>query len=162
MSIQIETTIAKGAWPDADIIENWIANAINCACECMKFSDISTELSVLLTDDAEIKSLNAKWRGHDKTTNVLSFPALNIEIGHSPGPILGDIVMGYETAKKESEIEEKPFEHHFTHLIIHGFLHLVGYDHENNIDAEKMENLETVILAAMGIKDPYATNSAGD
>ncbi len=104
------------------------------------------ELSVLLTDDAEIRTLNAQWRQQDKPTNVLSFPAP--AAGNMQPKLLGDIVIAYETTAREAETEHKPFEHHLSHLAVHGFLHLLGYDHESDDEAETMERLEREILGA--------------
>jgi len=107
------------------------------------------ELSVVLTDDETIRALNAQWRKLDKPTNVLSFPSADGEV------LLGDIVIAYETTRREAAEEGKPFEHHLSHLVVHGFLHLLGYDHESDADAEEMEGLERAILAKLGIPDPY-------
>jgi probable rRNA maturation factor len=117
------------------------------------------ELSVLLTDDAEIRALNAQWRQQDKPTNVLSFPAPSS--GNMQPRLLGDIVIAYETTAREAETEHKPFEHHLSHLTVHGFLHLLGYDHELDDEAETMERLEREILARLDIADPYATRDEG-
>src|SRR5450631_3097388 len=117
------------------------------------------ELAVMLTDDAGIRTLNNNWRGVDKPTNVLSFPALQPTGRGGPDdapPMLGDIAIAYETTRKEADDEQKPFDHHLSHLAVHGFLHLIGYDHENDDDAEAMETLEQEILAQLGIPDPYA------
>src|SRR5207248_6942435 len=114
-----------------------------------------TELAVVLTDDAGIRALNRAWRGLDKPTNVLSFPAMSLP-DRSQGPrTLGDIAIAYETARHEADAENKPFKHHLSHLAIHGFLHLIGYDHETDDEAELMEGLERQILAGLGIPDPY-------
>jgi probable rRNA maturation factor len=111
----------------------------------------------MLTDDAGIRTLNKNWRGIDKPTNVLSFPALQSERTADNAPrMLGDIASAYETTRSEADAEHKPFDHHLSHLAVHGFLHLVGYDHENDNDAEIMEGLERDILAQLGIPDPYA------
>ena len=95
----------------------------------------------MLTDDAGIRTLNSNWRGIDKPTNVLSFPALQPPAGApSDAPrMLGDIAIAYQTTRKEADEEQKPFDHHLSHLAVHGFLHLIGYDHENDEDAETME-----------------------
>jgi probable rRNA maturation factor len=117
------------------------------------------ELAVMLTDDAGIRTLNSNWRGIDKPTNVLSFPALPPAGGSGPDDaprMLGDIAIAYETTRQEADDEQKPFDHHLSHLAIHGFLHLLGYDHETDGDAETMESLEQEILAQLGIPDPYA------
>ena len=110
----------------------------------------------MLTDDAGIRTLNHNWRGIDKPTNVLSFPAVALPGGGSQPRALGDIAIAYETTRREAETENKPFENHLSHLAVHGFLHLIGYDHETDGDAETMEQLERDILARLGIPDPYA------
>lgn len=111
------------------------------------------ELSIVLTDDAEQRQLNKEWRGIDKPTNVLSFPQIQ-PFGDVAG-ILGDIVLARETLEREAEELQKPFTHHFTHLVVHGFLHILGYDHIEEGDAVQMEGLETKILETLGIPDPY-------
>ncbi|MDR3475367.1 MAG: rRNA maturation RNase YbeY [Devosia sp.] len=111
------------------------------------------ELSIVLTDDAEQQQLNKEWRGIDKPTNVLSFPQIE-PFGPVSG-ILGDIVLARETLEREAEELQKPFAHHFTHLVVHGFLHILGYDHVEEGDALRMESLETRILETLGIADPY-------
>ncbi|MGV3491514.1 MAG: rRNA maturation RNase YbeY [Devosia sp.] len=113
-----------------------------------------TELSVVLTDDAEQRELNREWRGIDKSTNVLSFP--QIEPFEPISGLMGDIILARETLVREAEEEGVSFEDHFTHLVVHGFLHLLGYDHIEDDEAEEMEGLETQILASLGIADPYA------
>jgi probable rRNA maturation factor len=113
----------------------------------------------MLTDDAGIRTLNNNWRGIDKPTNVLSFPALPPTGNSGPDDaprMLGDIAIAYETTRKQADDEQKPFDHHLSHLAVHGFLHLIGHDHENDDDAEAMETLEQEILAQLGIPDPYA------
>ncbi|HTJ56707.1 MAG TPA: rRNA maturation RNase YbeY [Devosiaceae bacterium] len=111
------------------------------------------ELSIVLTDDDEQQQLNKEWRGIDKPTNVLSFPQIE-PFGNVAG-ILGDIVLARETLEREAEELQKPLTDHFTHLVVHGFLHILGYDHIEEDDAEEMEGLETRILATLGIADPY-------
>ena len=145
-----------GAAPDAATV---VHRAIETAASMVDADTADAELAVMLTDDAGIRTLNKNWRGQDKPTNVLSFPALQPTGGPSSddGPrMLGDIAIAWETTRREADDEQKPFDHHLSHLAVHGFLHLVGYDHENDIDAEAMEHLERDILAALGIADPYA------
>ena len=113
------------------------------------------ELSLVLTDDAHIRTLNRDWRGFDKPTNVLSFPAADAD-DEDPGPLLGDVVVAYETTAREAEEEGRRFDDHFAHLLVHGLLHLFGFDHEDDDEAEEMEALETEILAGLGIADPHA------
>lgn len=109
---------------------------------------------VALTDDAGIHVLNRQRRGRDAPTNVLSFPAPP-GFGDPDTPNLGDIVIAYETVVREAEEEGKPFAHHLAHLSVHGFLHLIGFDHENGAEAERMEGRERAALARLGIPDPY-------
>ena len=111
------------------------------------------ELSILLVDDAEQQRLNQEWRGIDKPTNVLSFPQVE-PFGPVAG-LLGDIVLARETLEREAAELETPFAHHFTHLVVHGFLHILGYDHLEDAEAAEMEGLETRILATLGVPDPY-------
>ena len=113
------------------------------------------ELAVVLTDDAAIRALNRDWRGKDAATNVLSFPAKEARPDRRAPRLLGDIVIAYETVAREAAAEGKPFMHHLAHLAVHGFLHLVGYDHEANGDADAMERLEIAILARLDVPDPY-------
>jgi probable rRNA maturation factor len=114
-----------------------------------------SEVSIVLTDDARIRRLNRDHRGIDKATNVLSFPQDDPD-AEAYGPLLGDIVIAHETVAREAVDGGLSFRHHLTHLVVHGFLHLVGYDHMHDDEAEEMERLETSILAVLGIPDPYA------
>jgi probable rRNA maturation factor len=115
------------------------------------------QVTILLTDDAEIKELNRTWRGKDAPTNVLSFPAGD-RLGE-PG-LLGDIVLAYEAILQEARDSGIRFADHVQHLVVHGLLHLLGFDHMNDKEAERMENLEKTALASLGIADPYAEESA--
>ena len=154
-----EVLVVAECWqtePDAEAV---IHRAIEAAAEVAEAEVGEAELAVMLTDDAGIRTLNSNWRGIDKPTNVLSFPALQPTGPVSPDDpprMLGDIAIAYQTTRKEADDEQKPFDHHLSHLAVHGFLHLIGYDHENDIDAEAMESLEREILATLGIPDPYA------
>jgi probable rRNA maturation factor len=110
------------------------------------------EATVVLTDDTEMRDLNRNWRGKDQPTNVLSFPA-----GETPGEpgALGDIVIAYETALMEADETRIAFADHVSHLVVHGVLHLLGFDHMQDDDAERMEDMERKALASIGIADPY-------
>jgi len=114
----------------------------------------ASEISVLLTDDEEQRGLNGQWRGKDSATNVLSFPQIE-PFGPVMG-ILGDITLARETLEREAADLGKSLDDHFTHLMVHGFLHILGYDHIEEEEALLMEELETHILAGLGIDDPYA------
>jgi probable rRNA maturation factor len=154
-----EVLVVADCWqtePDAEAV---IQRAIATAAEMVDADIGEAELAVMLTDDAGIRTLNSNWRGVDKPTNVLSFPALQPTGRNGPDDaprMLGDIAIAYETTRKEANDEQKPFDHHLSHMAVHGFLHLIGYDHEKNDDAETMETLEAGILAQLGIPDPYA------
>jgi probable rRNA maturation factor len=113
-------------------------------------------VAILFTDDVEMRQLNKQWLNLDKPTDVLSFPSGGPEIPGEPRH-LGDIALGYETALRDAESMNRPFEAHISHLLIHGFLHLLGYDHIEPEDAAVMEPLEIKILAGLGLPDPYAT-----
>ncbi|GGE21898.1 endoribonuclease YbeY [Aureimonas endophytica] len=117
---------------------------------------VGTELGVTLADDAAVQALNAEWRGKDKPTNVLSFPIEDLMPGEGPGPMLGDLILARETVFREAALENKSPADHFCHLVVHGMLHCLGYDHEDEDEAEAMEALEVRILADLGIADPYA------
>lgn len=114
----------------------------------------AAELSIVLTDDEEQRELNAQWRGKDSSTNVLSFPQIE-PFGPVMG-LIGDITLARETLEREAEEQGKSLEDHFTHLVVHGFLHILGYDHLVEDEALQMEGLETQILAGLGVADPYA------
>ena len=120
------------------------------------------ELAIVLTDDAAMRALNRDWRCKDAATNVLSFAAQGPRAASGPPRLLGDIVIAYETTEREARAEHKPFAHHLAHLAVHGFLHLAGYDHQADDEADAMEKLETLILAQLAIPDPYIARGAPD
>ncbi len=154
VDIVVESTLWS-ACPDADAA---VRRAIEAATLA---AGKSGTLAVMLTDDASIRIMNAQWRGIDKPTNVLSFPAG--ESPAAPGAAhLGDIAIAYETVAAESAAENKAFADHLAHLAIHGYLHLIGLDHETDAEAVRMENLETRILSGLGIADPYAEPASAD
>lgn len=154
-----EVLVVADCWqaePDAEAV---VHRAIEAAAENVDADTGEAELAVMLTDDSGIRTLNSNWRGIDKPTNVLSFPALQPTGPGGPDEaprMLGDIAIAYQTTRKEADDEGKPFDHHLSHLAVHGFLHLIGYDHEKDDDAEVMESLEQRILAQLGIPNPYA------
>lgn len=155
--IDIDVLFEAGAWPGKRKLEGLVAKAVRSALAEMKAAGgEASELSVVFSDDAHIKRLNAQWRSKDKPTNVLSFPAFPVEIGGKIPPMLGDIVLAAETVRREAELEGKPLEHHIAHLVIHGVLHLLGHDHEDDAQAEAMEAIERAALARLAIPDPYA------
>ena len=151
----LEIAVIRNAdgWPDHfdAIAEKVVLAALAGARPKIKGA---AEISVLLTDDAEQRELNAQWRGKDSATNVLSFPQID-PFAPIMG-LLGDITLARETLEREAAELDKSLEDHFTHLMVHGFLHILGYDHLDEAEALQMEGLETQILAGLGIDDPYA------
>lgn len=151
-----DIVITADCWGAEPGAEDIVQRAIVSAASVAPGQGDGAELAVMLTDDAGIRALNHDWRGIDKATNVLSFPAIALPEGGGQPRALGDIAIAYETTCREAEAENKPFGHHLSHLAVHGFLHLIGYDHVTDDDAETMEQLERDILARLGIPDPYA------
>ncbi len=152
--IQIDLIIEGGKWPGEAELQKLTATALQATIPHL-FEPLpeSAEVSLLFADNKKVQQLNRQWRIQDKPTNVLSFAANE---GSAPiTPILGDIILAYETIEDEAAQQGKTFNHHLTHLVIHGFLHLLGFDHVNVSEAEKMEQLEVNILADLGIGDPY-------
>jgi probable rRNA maturation factor len=160
--LDIQISIEEGDWPDEAGLLALCAPVLEAAAvylkdvEAQPFQAHAPELSLLFTDDASIREINAEWRDQDKPTNVLSFPAFPLAPGGMPGPMLGDIIFAFETVAREAAELEKPFEAHLSHLLVHGLLHLFGYDHINHDEATIMEGLETRILERLGLSDPYA------
>ncbi len=157
--ITLDIMIEAGDWNRLEDAEALAQKAAEAALAVTYEADEKFEASVMLTDDAQIRELNRTWRGKDKPTNVLSFPAPE-QPGLDGPRHLGDIALAYETLVRESEEESKELAHHFAHLIIHGVLHLLGYDHEVEAEADIMEALEVKALATLGIADPYRDMAA--
>ena len=156
-AVEIDVAIGCDGWPDEADLSAMAQSAFSSAVNVLELEE-QFNVSLLFTSDAAVQALNREWRGKDSPTNVLSFPA-----GDSPTEtdveFLGDIALALETVEREALDEGKIFDHHLTHLLLHGFLHLCGYDHEtSDEDAEEMETLERAILARLAIADPYAIN----
>jgi len=147
---KIDVLVESGRWKEGTDVRPVIRRAVAEAAAAL--STGGAELAIVLTDDSTMRLLNRAWRRIDAATNVLSFPARSA--GGEP-PLIGDIVLAYETIAREARAERKPFVHHIAHLAVHGFLHLVGYDHERKQDADAMERLERDVLRRLGIPDPY-------
>ncbi len=160
--LDIQIAVETDGWADETSLEALALRVLGAAetymaaKEGQPFPMQPTEVSLVFGDDEMIREINAEWRNKDKPTNVLSFPAFPVTPGKMPGPMLGDIIIARETVEREAVELDKSFEDHLTHLMVHGFLHLFGYDHIEIDDAEKMESLETRILAELGLSDPYA------
>ena len=152
LSIPVDVLIKDEGWNSA--IKNpeaFCKHVIGKAKTVVDF-EAHGELSIALINDAEIQALNKTYRGKDKATNVLSFP------DSGPAPVLGDIVIARETVTREAEAAGLSITDHLTHMLIHGFLHLQGYDHENDAEAALMEVLEVKALRTLNIDNPYKNN----
>ena len=154
MKLRIEFVVAcplwRGALPARTLARQAIAASV---AECGVALRPGAELCVHLADDALVRELNARWRGVDEATNVLSFPTVE-PAQASRARLLGDIVLAFETMTREAAAEGKPLADHYRHLVVHGFLHLLGFDHQVDAEARRMEALETRILARIGVADP--------
>ena len=149
-TLKIDVLVGSDRWTRTRDVKAVVRRAV--AESAALLSTPRAELAILLTDDSAVRSLNRTWRGVDAATNVLSFPT-----GQTAGEplLLGDIALAHETIAAEALAEAKPFAHHLAHLVVHGFLHLLGYDHERAKAAETMERLERDILRRLAIPDPY-------
>ena len=155
-TFRVEVQRERRAWaPAARDIGAWARAALGRRAS-------GYELAVRIVGARASRSLNARYRGNDKPTNVLSFPCRDAPQGSRGPRILGDVVIAYETTALEAQTQGLPFDHHLTHLAVHGFLHLLGYDHETDTEAETMERLEREILARLDVPDPYASRNEAD
>jgi probable rRNA maturation factor len=153
---KIDVLVESDLWQHPSQAKAVVLRAVRAAAAAL--STKRAELAVVLTDDAAIRLLNRDWRGVDAATNVLSFPTKRV--GDGP-PLLGDIVLAYETVARQAHRDGKPFAHHLAHLAVHGFLHLNGYDHGRADEAATMERLERAILRRLDIGDPYRERAGG-
>jgi probable rRNA maturation factor len=164
--VQLEVIVRSALWKKRRTAKSVVKKAVLAAAKAA--STAGAELAIVLSNDSTIRALNRGWRGKNAPTNVLSFPAAPDLPVRTAGlrrgggksrdlsPYIGDIVIAYQTTYREAVAQGKPFDHHLAHLAVHGFLHLLGYDHDNDRDAEKMESLERRILGRLAVPDPYA------
>lgn len=162
MAVKVDLRVDCKAWKDAlPDVKKTVEKAVRAAWKAGNTGDFAlpvknAEVSVMLTNDDAVHALNREYRGVDRPTNVLSFAALDDEDEPIVDPmLLGDIVVAFETTEREAAEQNKSPEEHFFHLIVHGVLHLIGYDHVEDADAEVMEALETRIMIENGMDDPY-------
>ncbi len=159
MNVTVDLAIENPSWTALGDLQTLAERAAEAALREAGFhSEEITELSCLFSDDAAVQKLNAEWRGLDKPTNVLSFPAT----GPGAELLLGDVVLAFETIAREAAADNKPIRDHVTHLIVHGVLHLVGHDHEVDEEADAMEALEARALQRLGLANPYAETGAAE
>jgi probable rRNA maturation factor len=169
--LKIDVLVDSEDWTGTRAASAVVRRAVRQAAAVL--SPRPAELAIVLTDDSAMRRLNRNWRGVDAATNVLSFPTdkagkhsgahagrqaskRGIQHRNQHGRHLGDIVLAYETIKREARREDKAFNHHLAHLAVHGFLHLLGYDHESDAQARRMESAERAIMRRLAMPDPYA------
>lgn len=152
--MDIDISVESDDWASLDVLQKISERALHAAANhCEKDMPADAEVSLVFHDDAGVQNLNKDWRKLDKPTNVLSFAAN--EGGGPLVPMLGDIILARQTIEREALEQGKAFDDHLAHLLIHGFLHLLGYDHINDQEADEMEALEIKILATLKITNPY-------
>lgn len=154
--VTVDVAIESPGWQALGDAEELAERAVAAALAVAGIAVLpGAEISLVLADDETVRGLNRDWRGLDKPTNVLSFPAVPPD-RIAGSPMLGDVILAAQTCLREAQDEDKPLRDHAAHLIVHGTLHLLGHDHETAAQAEAMEALERLALARLGIADPYA------
>jgi probable rRNA maturation factor len=148
IDVEVEDVAWTAALPDAEALMLRAAEAA-----LLSKGAVGEGVTLLLTDDATVRELNSRFRQKDQPTNVLSFPA-----PPNPEKHLGDVALAFGVCSREAVQQGKPLGHHLQHLVVHGVLHLLGYDHMGDDEAEAMEGLERAVLADLGVPDPYAAN----
>ena len=156
MTLQADIAIECESWSSLKNLDQLVNEALQAALTEAEVTLLDgAEVSLLFCDDARIREINHEWRGFDKPTNVLSFPAVSYDRLET-APLIGDIAIAYETVLREAKDEDKSLHDHTSHMIVHGMLHLLGFDHETDDEAEEMEDLERAALARLNIADPYS------
>ena len=158
--LEVELRIDAGGWRGLSGPVEPVVRAAAMAAFGAATDMEGAELSVLLTDDRAIAELNAEWRSKEGPTNVLSFHSGDVVAGGTV--LLGDVVLALETVQREAAAAGIPEVDHLSHLVVHGVLHLLGFDHETGTDAEELEAWEVSILAGLGIPNPYAGLETGE
>lgn len=150
--IKLEMLTEDESWANTSLLEKICHQGLNAANKKHK-----GEVAILLTSDKKMRELNFKFRNRDKPTDVLAFPA-----DSAVAPFLGDIAIGYGVASKDASVENKPLLNHVVHLAVHGFLHLIGYDHQTDEEAKLMQDLECLALESIGIPNPYKSRNLSE
>ncbi len=155
MNVACDVIVDEPRWSQKFEPEALVGVLVRKVIETVKPSlHPEAEASFSFSNDERVRELNAQWRSKDMPTNVLSFPASHGDDLRG-SPLLGDVIMAYETIDREAVEEDKSFVNHTAHMVVHGMLHLIGYDHESDKEAEVMENLESRILTDLGYPDPW-------
>ena len=149
-----DSIIEDDRWPGH--VPDLAARAVHAALEGAGLDPDDHEIALLWTSDAAVADLNRRFRGKPAATNVLSFPAAELDAGDTPPEEIGDVAFAYDTCAREAAAQSKTLDDHAAHLVVHAVLHCLGHDHAEDGAAALMEGLETRILAEMGIADPYA------
>jgi probable rRNA maturation factor len=157
VKLEVEVVRHGDAWAPAQVTDVMLEQAARAALLAAPLLPHDTyQVAIVLTGDEEMRALNRTWRGKDAATNVLSFPA---DDGVNEPRFLGDVVLAYETTLKEAREQNIALQDHVSHLVVHGVLHLLGFDHAEDEAAERMESLERTALASLGVADPYAEDA---
>jgi probable rRNA maturation factor len=170
-ALHIDLLLNDPRWRAVDGVARLVRGAARAALKRQARGLRGAELGLVLADDARLRTLNRTWRGVDRPTNVLAFPADGPDTGGgtvggatgkpgAPPRQLGDVVLAYETVAAEARAQRKPIAAHLSHLVVHGVLHLLGFDHETAAEAADMEAAEVAILAGLGWPDPYRPPAA--
>jgi probable rRNA maturation factor len=161
IDIQMQSVLWKSHHPELKpLIKKLLLSVLDAISQINSYGKNPLEVSILLTDDKNMQQLNTQYRNKESPTNVLAFPLYSADdFNNLPSTLpflaLGDIVLSYEIINREAQQQNKPFMSHLTHLILHGLLHLFGYDHQTSIETKQMENLEIKILSLFAIPNPY-------
>jgi probable rRNA maturation factor len=163
--LSIDIVVHAGDWPELYDLETMATAVARAVADELALTGCAREVALALSSDDAVRVLNRTYRGYDRPTNVLSFPAPPTEpLSRDAGAasFIGDIVLAAETVRREASARGVPLRHHFAHLLAHGILHLFGYDHLDDVPALEMETLETKVLHRLGIPDPYSTDQQAE